>query len=436
MKRDNHRLQIEFLESRVMLAGGDDASRVAALASVETAVLHGGDYVDVELMEYERVLKITGSGQGNVTIDLSELPDSVVNLQISSFTTVTLIGEHKVDYLMLTDIQKVDAGRISIGQSLWAYGVEHVRIDTTPALVFLQGSSGYGSVGDKTLLEVNRFSSDPQASILAWVENFGLATSSHVESLPKIGTFASGSVLLNFQPAQQPEVAEDVTLTLVQGVDFNRYFFASPSERTAFDKSHVVTRDLAVTHVALSTLLNNPAIRAALAEFSEGGQESAAPPIRLLDAEFSGDRPGTTTLRVDFHDFATETSAADSRLREQQAVLFPIENFRTDAAFAVDAPGDDTSPTPEFESRMALDGAQMRFQSIDESAEADSRNAHTPQDAFDRMITGIREQLTTFGEMMTDELNEHLRSDGQMALLADTRLSRTRAVQDFLVINV
>lgn len=418
-----------------MLAAADlAAADSAAVNAVDAALSFGSAQVEVELLPYNEVLRITGNGSGNLTIDLSQLPDSIVNLQISSFQSVTLIGEQKVNSLTLTSIKKVDAGRISIGSTLAAYNVEHVRIDQAPNTILLQGAHGFGSVGEKTLLEVGKFSSSPTAFIFAWVQNLGLATTSHVENLPQIASFPTQTLLMNFQPEKPVSVSTQGPVQVITGGDFTKYFLATPTERAALEQSHVVARlSINANVVTLASLLNNPAMRAVLSEWSEGN--AAANAFRGIRVpEFGGFDSRTLTNVV---------NAADSIARGGDASGFfgsasaPVVSA-ADRAVAVSV-SDSSSRENEFAARAdwqtGVDG-QLRFDNIDAEADAASRSGESPVAAFDRMITGLREQLTTFGERITQEVSDHFRSDRQLALLGEARGSRPREDAEFDVLKI
>ena len=131
MRRTRSTLQFEFLESRVLLSGVDTPSDLSA--AIQTTDSH----INVNLDVSGTVLKISGPDHGSLSLDLGQLPASIVDLQISSFDSVTLVGEHDVSRLVVSDIRLVDAGRISISDALGAFGVEQIRIDQAPLTVVL-----------------------------------------------------------------------------------------------------------------------------------------------------------------------------------------------------------------------------------------------------------------------------------------------------------
>ncbi|MEO5959874.1 MAG: hypothetical protein ABIZ49_01700, partial [Opitutaceae bacterium] len=189
-RRHQKRLKLEPLESRVMLSATDDvASAVSAETILDTAIHSNGLAIDVRLTALDRMVIIHGPGHGNVTIDLSQLPATTRSLQISSFDSVILIGEHSVDNLVLKNIDQVDAGRISIGTSisegngfqtgLYAFDVERIKLETAPALVVLQGADG--RIGGRTLLEAGQFTEG--GSIWSSLDSLGLSTTSSVQDL-------------------------------------------------------------------------------------------------------------------------------------------------------------------------------------------------------------------------------------------------------------
>lgn len=419
-----------------MLAAAEFASTdTTALDAVDAALSFGTAQVEVFLWKPNDVLEIRGTGHGNLTIDLGQLPDSIVNLQISSFESVTLIGEQKVISLMLADIKFVDAGRITIGYQLAALGVEHIRIDQAPSLINIQGKNGMNELGGKTLLEVGRFSSSPDAFILAWVENLGLATSSRVESLPTIASAPEMNLLLNFQPEKQVNVSTQMPVQFIKGGDFTKYFLATPTERAAQEQSHVVAR-LAINAnvVTLASLLNTPAMRAMLGEWAEGSTAAATALRGARSFEFGGFDSRALTDVVN----ASSVVATGGEVVSASGVFgTPLisENDRSGVGSSPDSSSRESESAARVDWNTTAD-AQLRFDNIDAEADAASRSIESPVAAFDRMITGLREQLTTFGDRITQEVSDHLRSDRQLALLGEARGSRPREDAGFDVLKI
>ena len=441
MNHDREKLRIEFLESRVLLSAvGPAESEATSQSILDTAVRSDSGSVDVELLPFGEVLIITGPGSGNLSLDLDLLPTAVVNLQISSFSSVELTGAHAVNSLTLSDIAFIDAGRISIGGDvgLTARNVEHIKIDTAPALIVLQGHGEWGSVGEKTLLEVGQFSSPADAFILAWVKNLGLATPSHVESLPQIVSYPSQSILLNFQPDSPIRVTTEGTVVVVKGGDFARYFLASTSERASLEQSLLIARQTAETDfVPLSGLLGNAFLQAALGELLEG-EATASRPLTLSDVELAQigqvEFPGPGETNNTFIALEPDAPAPSAT---GIALLSPVPDMGPDsedagsstrlAQFGISAPApleftfDDlrASQGPED-----VDIAMLR-PSVPE-----------PTEGFGQLLLDLRPQLTTFGDLLNVRVSNHFRFDHQLALLAEARPGRSRDFDESSIVSV
>src|SRR5262245_48118279 len=116
--RNKQAPRLEALESRVMLSAGDSPANVPGQVNWD-AVLHTSDgshpvVDDVFFRDQGLQIKITGSGHGNLSIDLSQLPASVAVLQVSSFESVTLTGEATLHNLVISDVKKADAGHVTL----------------------------------------------------------------------------------------------------------------------------------------------------------------------------------------------------------------------------------------------------------------------------------------------------------------------------------
>lgn len=222
MYRFPGRLRLEALESRVMLATGAEwvASGYEGVI-VDTLVADEAPAIEIEL-KWDRILRIEGKGDGELTIDLSLLPESIDTLQIGSFTSVTFEGTTDVERLIITDIGKMDAGAISVGVGVYATGVERLRIDRTPSLAIFEGA--------KMLLETNGFTegrADEQV-IISKLDVLGIVTPAPLPSLILDSHNPTQTVALNHQPGRLPYsgLNSPSQLVVVQG-DFERYFYPS-----------------------------------------------------------------------------------------------------------------------------------------------------------------------------------------------------------------
>lgn len=427
MKRDHHKLKLESLESRMMLAAGPEVNDAATLSAVESSVQSSDAYVDVQLLPFGRFLKVSGPGYGNVTINLDLLPGSVDFLQITSFQSVTLIGQHELINLMFQNVRSVEAGQVVVTDQLQLMGVEHIRIDQTPIFVDIMGAGGYGTESPRTLLEVNRFSSDPTAVINALVDSLGLAAKEPVNSVLQV--YTSGSVLMNFEPGNGIRTNSE-SVRILQSPDYHRYFFASPSERATLEQSPTILLQAArTTPLSLAGLLGNPFIRAMLTETVDAGAQARA---RFIEADVSERLTARPPSAL-----TTETAVTDSA---NEPLVFgePIDfaPIRSQAVLSAEPTGRDSEPTLADVLAMA-DATQLRFDFAETDGQHDSSDyAERAALAFDRVITGLRDQLTTFGEMISSEFEDHLRSDRQLALLAEARPARERGTQDFQVVSL
>jgi hypothetical protein len=429
MKRDHHKLKLESLESRMMLAAtlGPEMNDAATVAAAESSVQDADAHVDVQLLPYGRFMKVSGPGYGNVTIDLDLLPGTVDFLQITSFHSVTLIGEHELTNLMFQNVRFVEAGQVAVSDQLQLMGVEHIRIDETPIFVDIMGAGGYGTEAPRTLLEVDRFSSDPTAVINALVDSLGLAAKEPVNSVLQI--YTSGSVLMNFEPANGIRTNSD-SVRILQSPDYHLYFFASASERATLEQSPTILLQAARTApLSLAGLLGNPFIRAMMTETGDAGAQVRA---RLVDADMSERLAARQPPAL-----ATEAAATESA---RDALVFgeriEFTSPRSHSLPAAEAAGRDSEPTLAEVLAMA-ETTQLRFDFAETENQSDGPDySERAALAFDRVITGLRDQLTTFGEMISSEFENHLRSDRQLALLGEARPARERSGQDIHVVSV
>lgn len=416
-----------------MLAGAEVQVNASAFAAAQGAIAAGGDYVDVQLLPYEQVLIIQGKGTGNITVDLGQLPDSVINLQISSFESITLIGERTVNAAIFSNIEFVNAGRLSIGEmGLFTFGVEHIRIDAAPERIYLWGADGFGSVGEKTLLEVGRFSSSPTAGILAWVQNLGLATNSHVETVPQIASFPNQSILLNFQPDNPLRVTTEGSVNVIKGGDFVRYFLASASERAAQEQSHIVARQAATASVvSLESVLSATSIRAALTNPSESPNLAAA--ASLGHSEFLQGRSAILVSPVVDGKLAAPEVAANSASDRAPLQLLLALDPRVDAGAAANSAARSEAATAGEIAEFVMPSQPIARAFNSGAADATEPALPSLGESFNEVVADLRDQFASFGDLITAQVADHLRSDRQLALLVDARAGRTR--DDFEVLN-
>jgi hypothetical protein len=437
MRRFHHKPKLELLESRVMLAAIDTPSSGTVEAGWESGIQSSDSNISIDLLPYNQVLKITGSGQGNLTIDLSRLPESVVNLQISSFESVTLLGDHSVTSLWLSDIKQVDAGRISIGYMLAAQDVGRIKIDTTPTIVLLQQGDGSSS-SNKTLLEVGHFSN---GVIYSTMENLGLSTTLRVDELNVVSANPKQAIMLNFQPDHLNIAGFDAPsqqVSVIRG-DFTRYFLASPTERSALEQSLLAARQSATANlVSLTTLLSKPAIQAALNEVTESGINLAKGHSRPLDTDVNVAR-----IAVDPARLAVDGSAAQAR--ESRITRTDIELGVAPSVATPDSATPHAAPAAAEGSYLPVtNGFNLNIVPANTDAVSHTNALGALSLALARLsepfvqtVSALQGRFVTFGEIASSRVTEHLRTDGRPALLADTGAVRQqRQDQEVLVVHV
>jgi hypothetical protein len=439
-RRHQTKLQLEPLESRVMLSAVDQPSMsLSADVIVDTAIQAGGVDIDVHLASSDRMLIVQGPGNGNITIDLSALPENIRSLQISSFDSVTLSGEHTVDNLVLKNIHQVDAGHISFGTDLggfqlglWVSGVDRVHIDTLPAFVMLEGAQK--SIGGKTLLEVGSFVDG--AVVYSTLDSLGIASANPAGTL----NFWSGNirqtVLLNFQPENLANKLgfPDEQLVVVKTNDFARYFFASSTEQASLEQSHLVVRQAAITNpISLASLLNNSVIQAAFGGFVDSAASLADARNRIIDVDSSHALTPSDLLASQSESFggnrATDAGASSGNLPatvSDQAESPTAHTLAGAAGATSDAPAGWDAPTvakPADHSDDALAASILA---------ALTRLA----DPFARTMSDLQGTLTTYADLAASHVSDQVRTDRQPALLVNARTARQTEDKEILVISV
>lgn len=426
------KLQVEPLESRVMLAVGDSPANLGLDTNWQTAIQ--GENVSVELAAYSQLdnyfLKITGNGHGQLSVDLSQLPASVVNLQISSFDSVILTGEHTVDNLVLRDIGRVDAGQITINSSLAGYNVEHVKIDEAPKEIVFRPEM-LGELGGKTLLEAERIA--PGGFILSFLDNLGVKSVAPIQQLSIVSGNTEQNIFLSSQPSG---LVTNARISIVSG-DFDRYFFSTPPEQAALEKTPLVTRVLAVAdYVSFASLLSNPALRATLGETLEANTsrthvrpltESALEASRLELGAATSLRP---ELLMNPSDSASNVAPVEQSNAWLEApvggvAVMPVEHTEahvTSPAFAADG---DIRLTPV--STLPSTGTGLTILSL-----ALARLS----EPFVQTVLNLQTNSASFGEIVTAQVSSQLQADNRPALLVDTRGTKSREEQDLVVVNV
>jgi hypothetical protein len=442
-RRDQKRLQLELLESRVMLSATDESTDGVSPDTVLEAIHSNGLDIAVRLTSMDRMVVIQGPGHGNVTIDLSQLPESTRSLQISSFDSVTLIGELSVDSLVVSNVDRLDAGRISIGTNsindgffsdgLYAYGVDQIRIDVAPVFIVLEGADR--KVGGRTLLEAGRFSEG--GYIFSSLDSLGLATTDSVQDLSVVSFNQKQIVLLNFQPTNL-HIGENGFLSpdqvsVVQG-DFSRYFAATPVERSSLEQSHLIVRQAAITSpVSLSKVLSNPGAQAALATMIEGAPSAAHTHLRpLVDSEFS-----RAPVESPESEIVSGTIAAAGSTPQPV-----IDLSATVPLVPWDAPASSGSMTDV--SPLGLEG-QSVLSPISHSAAEPSDDSVASAvvaalarltEPFTQTVLDLRGGAASYGDLASARFADSLKTDRQPPLLVNARSARQSNDGEILVLMV
>jgi hypothetical protein len=427
-----------------MLSAADTPSETAA-SIPDSAISTTDAHINVDLLPYGQVLRVTGSGQLNVTIDLSQLPDGVVNLQISSFSSVTLVGSHSVDSLLLQEIKDVDAGHISIGRALTAFNVDHIKIDTAPTLIWLQGSRSSDGLftfgfGSKTLLEANHFAD--QSTIYAGVENLGISTTSGVHVLNIAGfDMPMQSVLLNFQSehplGRQGLSAEQISV--VKG-DFSRYFLASPSERASLEQSLIVARRAAITvPVAIPNVLATVAAQGVLGTGTEGTLILANFHSRVSGAVDLGAvlASGGQSLTGETSGEANAPAGHAAAAPEQLGIIGNSSAIHFDSSASSarsSAPTHETAEIPAFDLSNNSNGTVVR--SENKLIAVATAAASELGGSFVQLALGFHGQVATFGELATASVAENLQTEARPALLANPESARQRDDRAYTIVVV
>ena len=121
----NRRFRLEALETRMLLAAGAadpyaSDFNLAMHAVSATGILQAS--FSVNFGNQQLVLK--GDSTESLTIDLSQLPSFITNLDISSFGDVKMIGADQVANLILTSVGTVAAPGLSVTQTTFATDVD------------------------------------------------------------------------------------------------------------------------------------------------------------------------------------------------------------------------------------------------------------------------------------------------------------------------
>ncbi|HWL17255.1 MAG TPA: hypothetical protein VNR00_16735 [Opitutus sp.] len=152
------RLLLEALETRTLLAAdASDPFGLTADFNLTMAAVSGtGDFQGSFSTNFgNHRLVLTGNADAAVTIDLDKLPDFITNLYISSFETVNIVGNDKVETLIIDSVGSFSASGLSVTESLTARDVETLSLATAGRLAVLKGDStdlSLGALGDTSLI--------------------------------------------------------------------------------------------------------------------------------------------------------------------------------------------------------------------------------------------------------------------------------------------
>lgn len=143
LSRQNRSLQLEYLETRTLLAAD-----LAADFELAAKALSGSGAFDASFSINfgNSQLVLTGHGTDTLSVDLDRLPAFVTNLKISSFSSVTFTGTDHVDTLMVSDVAKFSAPDLSVTKSLHVNNVASVDLASAGVIAVLKGTDTNFSV--------------------------------------------------------------------------------------------------------------------------------------------------------------------------------------------------------------------------------------------------------------------------------------------------
>jgi hypothetical protein len=223
--RGVRRLQLEALETRTLLAGGDFEE---SLAQVAPAIKGSGDF---SVSFSERIgrseLFITGAFRGSVTVDFDLLPAWVTAVTVRYFDAVTFTGVDQLKKLVASDITTLSADKISVSVGLYATNVQSVSLATGGEITVLNGIASRIDVTDLR-----------QTLIISDLQHLAIKSTSPNISIVSLN--ATQNVTLLYQPdlvsvAGLTDRAQQVKfLTAEETVtDSGNVVTVTPSERTS-----------------------------------------------------------------------------------------------------------------------------------------------------------------------------------------------------------
>lgn len=435
MHRSNSKPKVEFLEARMLLSAVDIPQDAISATGTDGTIL-GDSQVHVYLDAYGQHMTVMGPAAGDVTIHLDELPANIV-LSVSSFDSVTLVGENTLFSLLVTDVNDVDAGQVSIGGgALGAFNVEHIRIDQVPSRVLIGGEGGPDSflTGDRTLIEANHFSDE--VFIISDVKALGLSSDHAANSLVIENRAADPLVLLNLQPEDLNRSGFDDPQTqigIVSG-DFAAYFLAAPSEQAALEQALLASRHPAISNpVPLANLLDDFTFTATNSSISRSEVVPLAIRLHDLSSDHVASRIDAQVLS-DGQPEAVATAADASRLPfDFVSDLAPT----TETLVHFHLAGTNVGGPMKLAAFGAFDAESHSTEHFGEAV-TNAMHALTSRlsQPFAELASEFGAGLATFGDLVAARFADHLKIDHQYALLVDTRPVRTSEDRDLLVLTV
>jgi hypothetical protein len=443
--RNNSKPRLEALEARVMLSVGDSPANVPAQVDWSTVIHTSGTEPPlVEVFFNNQGMRVSGTtGTGSIEIDLSQLPATLVSLQITSFESVTLTGQGTLHDLMVSDVKNLDAGHLT-AERLFAYGAERVRIDTAPVEVWLQGAKdadGIPTLGEKTLFSTDHFSTAPDAYIWGFVKSLGLMTTGQVDrQLQIFNASPDQPVLMNFTPDSKPKMAGLAEAKTIEG-DFATYFFSNRTEQVQLEKSSVVTaRAALVQAVSVQQFLGNPRLQVML---MDGGEASGA---KVVPTAVSRPLPdGATSVPRSEVNRGVPADHLSSPARPSLSVTLEIPA----GAMAADPAGASTQhaeighfagPEKNVATAVNLEAPATAVNRHAESAVLSALSLALARltEPFVQTVSDLQGRFVTFGEIASSQLNERLRTEGRPALLVDARSTsaKTKSADEVVVVHV
>jgi hypothetical protein len=297
------RLQLESLETRTLLAG--DVSAITSSGSFVT---------NFDPATTPSSIAIAGNNGGDLTVDASLLPDSVSELKISGFSSVTVKGTDKFVNLQLSDIESFSGENIDVVGTLKVTNVGTLQLHALAGMAWLYG--------DQMKLDVY-----DAASMTILSELDVLMISSHTNLLSLLGKPETGdqSVELGlvFDASQLGDIGAFTKIVFAKDLE------PSPDPGTNEPGNGDQTEKPNQFVVVIVSKSSLTAAKSSL--------------LRLQDALQAGD---TASIRAAFAEFLNEVEAADQGTKPSVFLTSGSQSETLRAAISSGLP-DDLTDLPQ-----------------------------------------------------------------------------------------